>query len=177
MAMTPEEKAAKAAAKAARSTPGASSAGAKVTVFCKLPHGVRIRGYRMRKSTELVMGGGSRDVSVAEPTGQEALIFGVSKPFGGSAKTLVNENGYAITSGVDKDLWDNWLEANKDSKMVTNHLIYAAASAEDGHDWSDDHADARSGLEPFMPEGDPRRPRPKSELTDVKPADEQPRFQ
>jgi len=161
----------------AAATPGASSAGEKVTVFCKLPHGVRIRGYRMRKTSELVMGGGSRDVNVAEPTGQEALIFGVSKPFGGAAKTLVNENGYAITTGIDKNLWDNWLEANRDSAMVRNNLIYAAADQADGEAWSDDHAETRSGLEPFAPVGDPRRPRPKSGIADAVPADEQPRFQ
>ena len=52
------------------------NAGAKCTVYCKLPNGIRIRNFKMVPQREQVMGGGIRDFHIAEPDGPEYLING-----------------------------------------------------------------------------------------------------
>lgn len=155
-----------------------TSAGAKVTVACNLPNGVRIRAYRMVPDREPVMGGGVRETMRAEPISESVLIRGPGHEIdkaprapivGRTDKTM----GYALTSGVDKDLWDNWLSFNKDSAMVRNRNIFAFEDRRSTIAAVKENEDTRSGLEPFMPEGDPRRPRSRAELTDARPEDAQ----
>ena len=132
-----------------------SSAGAKVNVACKLPAGLRLRTFKMRNQNEPVMGGGVREVSVAEPTGDEVLVHGNAVPFGVVPLHQII-NGYGITQGVSKDFWDAWLEANKDTPVVKNKLIFAYEKLDMIQDWAKEHRDTKSGLEPLEQENDPR---------------------
>ncbi|MBV9997137.1 MAG: hypothetical protein JO127_18180, partial [Caulobacteraceae bacterium] len=104
------------------------SAGAKVTVASKLPMPYRMRVFKMTSFHEPVMGGGTRESRIAQ-FDREVFINGVSKRIEDQYGCEV-VGGYALTYGVDKDLFDRWLAANKDEPIVTKNLIYAHESAE-----------------------------------------------
>lgn len=142
-----------------------SSAGAKVTVACKLPGGLELRVFKMVESSELVMGGGSRTTRVAQLAGR-VFINGVAKKVEQSHGCMV-VGGYALTPGVDKAFWDQWLEDNKDSLMVRNNLVFANESHAKLEGMAKERALVRSNLEPMAadPKTDPRAPRPVAGLT------------
>ena len=151
-----------------------AKASATVTVACKYPGGLILRRHVMRAKTELVMGGGTREVTEAIPTGERFVVNGPSRepgkmPFqrsqsGAAIKgTQVDvTSGFALTPNVPKDLWDSWLEANKDSAMVRNGLIFASSQATSVKAQARDHEKQRSGLEPI----DPNRPGRGIEIAD-----------
>ncbi|HEY6030503.1 MAG TPA: hypothetical protein VIU44_08070 [Gaiellaceae bacterium] len=140
---------------------GAASTGETVTVACKFPPGILIRGFRKKTRTVQVLGGGQRDESFFEPDGREVMIYGNARPHGGEYRTRVVA-GFALTQNVPKDLWDDWRAANKDLPAVKNGLIFAYGSTALAADAAKapDNRKLRSGLEPLDPKGDPRRPRP-----------------
>ncbi len=137
--------------------------GETVSVFCNQPHGMRLRLFKMRGMRELVMGGGSRDVEIAEPTGDEVIIAGVATEVGKLSRAPI-VMGYAVTKGVSKEFWDEWLKQNKDAAYVKNNCIYAFKDHASGEDKAKDLENERSGLEPMALEGDPRRPQPRGSL-------------
>ena len=144
----------------------APKAGATVTVACKYPGGLILRRHVMKPKTELVMGGGTREVQEAVATGEQVVINGPAAepgkmPFqrGPSGapipKTQVDViYGFALTHGVPKDLWESWLEANEDSAMVRNGLVFAHGQAASVKAQAKNHEKQRSGLEAI----DPNRP-------------------
>lgn len=138
---------------------GASRSGETVVVACKMPNGIVMRGFRQKTRVVQVLGGGQRDEKFFEPDGREITILGCSRPVGGEFRTRVVA-GFALTQGVPKDLWDQWSEANAESDLVRNGLIFAYASTAETADAAKDARKVRSGLEPLDPKGDPRRPRP-----------------
>jgi hypothetical protein len=135
-----------------------SSAGAKVTVACKLPAGIVIRPYRWITRNENVMGGGSREVREAVTAGAPVVIRGYASKQNEAPRGPI-VGGYALTFGVDKEIWDQWLEANRDSDMVRNELVFAHESREVAMAWAKEHEKTVSGLERMNPDGDPRAPR------------------
>lgn len=143
------------------------SAGEKVTVYCKLPNGLRLRNFKMVSASEPVLGGGFRDFKIAEPVGPEVLIngnrFRIGEP---SSHRIVAD--YGVTEGVDKDLWDEWFKANRNQPYVKNGLIFAAETRDRGEDEARDRQDTRSGLEAMATDGDPRAPTASPNLTGVK---------
>jgi hypothetical protein len=100
-----------------------SSGGAKVTVACKLPCGLTLNVCAMHTEQELVMGGGVRDVQRAHVMGQIRLNGTGHKP-NEAPRSLIVHN-FALTRGVDKEMWERWLEDNKDSPVVANGLVFA----------------------------------------------------
>ena len=149
-----------------------SSAGAKVVVACKLPHGIRMRAFQMmteREQTPM----GAREVQIARPCGEPILIHGNAIPFGAIPAFKISR-GFAMTEGVDRDTWANWFEANQTSDMVRNGLIFAEDTIERAVAKANEMAAVRSGLEPFRKEGDPRAPRSvRGEVGKVEQEDEQ----
>lgn len=150
----------------------ASSAGAKVNVYCKMPHGLRLRNFKMIDQRIVGPGGTSQTIQVAEPVGEYILIYGNAVEIGKIPRCRI-VMGYAVTEGVDKESWDAWLKDNEKSAMVTRGLIFAHADLAYGDDKAKDQKDFRSGLEPFERERDPRRPPPGANFSDVGQADEQ----
>lgn len=128
-----------------------NDAGAKVTIACKLPAGVVLRGQKKQTEREAVLGGGVREYEAWRPTGEQVEIFGTAVEFGKAPKTQI-VFGYALTHNVSKDLWDNWFEGNKDSPLVKNKLIFAYEKAHDAQDAAKDHESTVSGFEPVDPE-------------------------
>jgi hypothetical protein len=136
-----------------------SSAGDKVTVLCKLPHGLRIRNFKMVDRTEQGIGGISKDVKIAEVVGEHILINGNACEIDKRPRCVILEGGYAVTTGVDRDSWEAWLRDNRDAAYVRNGLVKAVDSMDAAEGFDADNEAARSGLEPFMIDGDPRAPR------------------
>jgi hypothetical protein len=134
-----------------------ASAGAKVTVACKLPTGLTLNVCTMRTEQELVMGGGLRDVQRATIVGQIHLAGAGKKP--NEAPKAPMAHGYALTYGVDKELFDRWLEDNKDSAYVRNKLVFAFEGASDVEACAKEHRDVRSNMEPLNGSDDPRMPK------------------
>lgn len=128
---------------------------ATVTVGCKLPNGLYLRAFRMVTRTEAVLGGGVREYQIAEPIGEPVKINGYAAPFGMAPDAPIS-GGYALTSGIDEDLWNSWLEANKDSDLVRNNLIFASGRADHAQGRGREQAALRSGLEPLDPNNLPK---------------------
>ena len=116
-----------------------------VIVGCKLPAGIYMQGYKMVE-TEEPMPLGSRTVKKAVPVGDRVKINGNGAPQGATASGLV-EGGYALTYNVPADTARAWMEANKDSDLVKNKLIFIAEKAESAVAQSKNNHAAKSGLE------------------------------
>lgn len=97
-------------------------AGTTVTVACKIPNGLALRIMEAYVDNELVMGGGTREVTKHREVGDPVRIKGNSAPNG---TMIVTHGGYALTTGISADFWELWFEQNKDSALVKNNLIYA----------------------------------------------------
>lgn len=136
-----------------------SSAGAKVTVACNLPHGIVIRPYEWVPGREPILGGGVKETKIARPLGTSFVINGIARKMGEDLAHRVVA-GYAITEGVPKDVWDQWVEDNKSSAMVTNKCVFAYEQADRAIAEAKDNKGRRTGLEPLAQDGDPRTPRP-----------------
>lgn len=128
-----------------------------VTVACKLPNGIILREFRQGSRAEAVLGGGTRDVTVHEPTGDQVVVLGIGGKAGEPPPILVN--GYRYTRNVPARIWDQWLAANRTSDMVTNGLVYAADRSDYLKDWSRAHEGTRSGLEGIDPNAPGKRVR------------------
>lgn len=135
-----------------------SSAGAKVTVACKLPHGLVLQVYEEYEDGEAVLGGGIRVVKRFRPTGETITINGNARKFGEAPDHRIVA-GFALTEGVNKDFFERWLEQHKDLPAVKNRLIYAFESLDHVEGQAKNDANLRNGMEPLAPSGDPRTPR------------------
>lgn len=119
-----------------------------VSVACKLPNGLILRVFGMTERYEPVMGGGSRKVEEAAQVGEAVTIKGYAAPFGKDPKTPV-AGGYAITTGVDADLWDRWLAQNAEHPAVKAGLIFAAERVDYAKKQAEEQAGLKCGLEPI----------------------------
>lgn len=149
-----------------------SKSGAKCVVACKIPNGLILRIFKMVPTDLPVMGGGMKTVQQAQPFGEPVRVNGPAVPFGKIPKYIVTESGFALTSNVDKDFFDEWMRQNREHDAVKNKLIFAHASSDGVQGLAEDHREARSNLEPLVPDTDPRNPRAQQNLTAPKTADE-----
>jgi hypothetical protein len=116
-----------------------------VIVGCKLPNGIFMQGYKM-VDTEEPMPLGTRTVKKAVPVGDRVKINGNGAPQGALAQGLV-DGGYALTYNVPADTARAWMDANKDSDMVKNKLIFISDKPENAIAQSKNNHAAKSGLE------------------------------
>ena len=98
-----------------------AAAGGKVVVACKTPAGIVIRPFRWSHESELVMGGGSREIRVARPTGRPVVINGNARRIGADLRCRIVA-GYALTEGIDAEIWQQWRETHEESDLVRNDL-------------------------------------------------------
>lgn len=146
---------------------GASKTGATVTIGCKLPWGLVLRGMRKATRSVPVLGGGMREETYFQPDGREVLIYGNARAIGEDPKTRI-VFGVAMTSGVPKDLWDQWVKDNADMPAVVNGLIFACPTVEDVASEARASRAVLSGLEPLRVDKDPRRPQSnRPEIKDI----------
>jgi hypothetical protein len=144
-----------------------TNAGAKVTVYCKLPTGLRIRNFVMVEVTEHRLGGGTNTFKQADQRGEDILLWGNIFRIGDPMTHRI-VGDYGVTEGVNKESWDNWLEANKDTPMVKNGLVFAAEKRDFGDGEANDRRDTLSGLERMQKDGDPRAPKAVANMSGVK---------
>jgi hypothetical protein len=138
-----------------------------VTVACKIPNGLMLQVFVSTDAEEPVMGGGSRKIKQAH-VAQRVRINGPAVPEGrGSPYPIFYD--YALTHGVDADLFAKWLEQNKDSDFVTKGFVKAAAKAFDLEVFAKEHADAKTGLERLNRKDLPPEFRQKIEPATTKP--------
>ena len=137
-----------------------AAAGGKVVVACKTPAGIVIRPFRWSHESELVMGGGSREIRVARPTGRPVVINGNARRIGADLRCRIVA-GYALTEGIDAEIWQQWRETHEESDLVRNDLVFAHESLDHVVAWAKEHGATRSGLEPLEKNQDARTPRPK----------------
>lgn len=140
------------------------TSGETVTVACKLPNGLVLRNYEMVDFDEPILGGGKKTTKRAIAKGEPFTINGTALNKGDRPEYLI-VGGYALTPGVPKDLFDAWLKANKDSKLVKSNLIFANPTENDARDESKEKKAIRSGLEPIVPNSDSRIPRGPQKIT------------
>jgi hypothetical protein len=148
-------------------TPGQGSksyAGDKVTVCSKLPFALEIQRCEKRPQ-RMTHRGEAWIEEVAYKVGPIAVIAGNNYPVGAPPEGTVwpdrpqMANGFAMTFGVDRDLWESWLEDNKENPFVKNGLIFAQPSVDDAKAQARDNRDRDSGLGPLKPDTDRRMPK------------------
>ncbi len=89
------------------------------------------------------------------PHGLEIRVGDKSAVLLGSNASLVI-GGHGITEGVDKDLFDAWVVANKDSAAVTGGFIFAHGKTESVKAEASEKKGNKNGFEGL----DPAKPAP-----------------
>jgi hypothetical protein len=118
-----------------------------ICVACKMPNGLILRNFKMETRQVPVLGGGMRDEGFARQVGDSVTIRGNRVPFGEQHKGPM-AGGYALTT-VDADFWNAWYEANKDSDIVRNRVIFAHEKPEAAERKAREQGKVKSGLEPL----------------------------
>lgn len=126
-----------------------------VTVACKLPHGLILRLFEMVDHDEAQPGGGYKTIKRARPRGEEIRIKGYQEP-NRNVPPPAMDGSYALTHGVDKDFFDEWMKQNADHPAVKNKLIFASEKTENVRAQVRENEGRRSGFEPIDPDKLPR---------------------
>lgn len=129
---------------------------ATVTVASKMPWDFILRIFDFVKRYEPVMGGGQREIKIAERRrgSQEFVIQGNSwAQKKGPHQQIVGpiSGGYAITRDIPKAFWDEWLEQNQDADFVRNKMLFAHADAASTIAEAKEKENEKSGLERLDP--------------------------
>jgi len=120
-----------------------------VSVALKLPNGIFLQLYEFIERQEPILGGGYRTFKMSRAVeGSKYRLNGNTFPFGQPPNFLIIGN-YGITPNIPENVWDKWLEQNKDSDLVRNKLIFAYRSGDKVADCAKEHAKTRSGMEPI----------------------------
>lgn len=137
-----------------------SSAGAKVTVGCRL--GIAYYDLQLCKKEpvfEQNMQGG-RTVDVWLRVGNIVRIRGTAYPRGQPPDGFPDRpeivGGASLTRGVDKEWFDEWLKQHARDPVVMNGMIFAHESNDHIIGMAKETAGRLSGLEPINQKGDPR---------------------
>jgi hypothetical protein len=139
------------------------TAGAKVTVASKLPFKLEMQCCSKRVVQQKHQGQAWRE-EVFFKSGPSHITNGIAYPSGtvpeGMPPPPQLATGFALTHDVDKDLFDAWMEENKDSAMVKNRLVFAFEKIDSVKDKAKNYRSLDSGLGPLTPDaGDRRMPK------------------
>ena len=141
-----------------------SSAGAKVTVACKL--GIAYFDLRLFKPNEVWENTqtGPRKIIEHRQYGTIVRLRGTSYPRGTPPEGFPDRpeiiGNAALNPGVDKEFFDAWLEQNKLNPLVVNRMIFAQEDRADVVAQAKEFGAEVSGLEPINPKKDSRMPKP-----------------
>ncbi len=136
-------------------TPSPSRDSETVTIACKIPNGIILHLCGEEKTFEPLMGGGYREVMRYPRLEETVHVKGCSVDVGALLKGNFDQQmagGYALTTGVPKKFWDRWFEANKETDMVKNKVIFAASSESRIRSEAREHEKTLSGLEAIDPD-------------------------
>ena len=117
-----------------------------VTVACKMPHGLILRLFNFQEVQEPLPGGGTKSVERAQPETGTVRIRGYLDKYDPSLPPVSKVSSYALTPGVNKEWFEEWLDQNEDLDLVKNHLIFV-------HDEGmvREFEGTKNGLEPVDP--------------------------
>lgn len=146
-----------------------SSAGAKVTVACKLGVGWFQLQLCEEQEVDEQTQTGVRRIKKWTRTGKIVRVRGTAYPRGTPPEGFPERPkmiaGAALTPGIDKDFWDRWVQQNRLNPVVVNAMIFADESESRVEGWAREHGGHLSGLEPINPKNDDRMP--KSTRSDI----------
>ena len=133
----------------------------RVTVACNIPNGLVIRVHAPSTHMEPVLGGGVRDSQVAEEVGDRVTIHGYLRAHGDEREIRVltrglGRSGWALTPGVNRTFFEEWIKQNKDMPAVKNGLIKAHESTSYLEGFAKEHTKLKNGVEPIDPKNPPR---------------------
>lgn len=139
--------------------------GARVTVACKFPMGLRLRIFEMIDTVERGPTG-TFTTKVAQQIGgpeNTVTIKGYNKSAEHFQSGIVHA-GFALTHDVPKQFFDLWMKQNAGSDLVQNGLIFAHREERSVKAQVIDHEGILCGLEPIQPTppGSPWGPPPKA---------------
>lgn len=103
-----------------------------LSVACKLPNGLQMDLKMPDGSTKTVILAGS------------AVKWGAAPVDGGT--------GYAITTNVDADFYEEWMKRNASLKLVRENFIFALPKAGEVRAKSHELSGLKTGMEPLDPE-------------------------
>jgi hypothetical protein len=140
----------------------AATGTATVVVACKLPNGLHLQHCKMIQVEE-ASPSGFHKVDRSIRIGPVYTLRGPRLPTG-MAPSFPVIGGYAITPGIPKDFWDEWVKQNKDADYLAlgeEHkrvgmmpTVFAADSAARIESMCREFSKMRSGMEPLDPEVD-----------------------
>ena len=112
---------------------GDATGGATVVVASKMPFDFTLQLHEWFEEHEPVLGGGTRKVRRARKA-YDRPTFVVngnshSQNKGPSCQIVGGDFGYAITHGIPKAFWEEWLDQNKEATYIKNGIIFAHAEA------------------------------------------------
>jgi hypothetical protein len=76
--------------------------------------------------------------------------------FGSGMPMPAQAGHFALTHGIPRAAWEEWLKTHSDWDAVKNGLVFAHAKADSVEGMRLDRKDARTGLEPIDPDRPPR---------------------
>ena len=121
-----------------------------VTVICKIPQGIILQLHELRKVRE-VAPQGYREVEQYFPVEEPIEINGPAHGQNEGPRHLAY-NGFAVTTGVPKDIWDRWMEeTGKHLPAVKNGLLQAFSDKPHAADAAKENRAAKTGLERINP--------------------------
>jgi hypothetical protein len=133
-----------------------------VTVACKLPNGLILQLHAKHSEMVPIFGGGYKEETIWRRTEEIFVLNGcavaVDQLLQGNMPDHYTYSGYALTPGVPKKFWEEWLEQNKTTDLIRNKIVFAAGSEREVRAEASEYKDVRSGLEPI----DPTNPSAKS---------------
>lgn len=127
--------------------------GRTVTVACKCPTGLHLRIFKwvVDRGTRPAVGEEQPKIAVEDGNYKPVKINGPHRYyFPGPAPEFAISGGYAITTGVDRDWWEKWLEQNKESAIVVNKLIWALPTEQEVIREARNLKEIKSGFEPLV---------------------------
>ena len=125
-----------------------------VTVASKLQLGLQLQLQTPYAVSEEVFGGGVRDKTRYRKTGKVVVINGCAMDRGSpSDKQLVG--GFALTPGVDKAFWDEWVAQHQGFPPLEKGEIFAYERISSVTGEAKDKASMKTGGEPLDPDNWP----------------------
>ena len=125
-----------------------------VTVACKFPNGYVLCAFDPVEDIENTPNGTRSVKRFRRRPGSDFKLNGVSHRQNMMPKSEIM-NSFAITTGVPKDIWDNWYSYFKDTDAVRNGMIFAHGKVESVRAETSEKQKEKSGLERLDPNAKP----------------------
>lgn len=146
---------------------GEKSSGRMVTVACKIPNGIILQLCRETKYWEDTPSG-SKERKRFDRAGPRYHVAGPAYPNGqapkGYPERVPTAGGFALTSDIPKEFWDQWLEQNRETSFIVNGQVFAMSTLDSAQGKGREQKDIMTGFEAISqdldPEKDPRLPKP-----------------